>query len=73
MSEKKQTYEEALIKLEKIIEEIESNEITLDESLKKYQTGIGLIKFCQEKLSEVEQKIKILDSDTGTLKDFTIE
>ena len=73
MSEKKQTYEEALSKLEKIIDEIENNEITLDESLKKYQTGVGLIKFCQEKLSEVEQKIKLLDSETGNLKDFTVE
>ena len=48
-----------------VIKEIET-------ALEKYQQGMALVKFCQEKLTEVEQKVKILDTDTDSLKDFNI-
>lgn len=68
-----QNFEDAISELEKIISQIENNEIKLEEALEKYQKGVTLIKYCQEKLEDVEQKIKILDPETDSLKDFTIE
>lgn len=58
MSEPK--FEDALKKLEKIVAEMESGEIPLDESLKRYEEGIKLSRFCLKKLEEAEKKIEIL-------------
>jgi len=58
MSEPK--FEDALKRLEKIVAEMESGEISLDESLKRYEEGIKLSRFCVKKLEEAEKKIEIL-------------
>jgi exodeoxyribonuclease VII small subunit len=65
-------FEEAIAELEQIVLQIENNEVKLETALEKYQHGMALIKFCQEKLTEVEQKVKILDTDTDSLKDFNV-
>ena len=58
MSEQK--FEDALKKLEKIVEEMEAGELSLDESLKRYEEGITLSRFCMKKLEDAEKKIEIL-------------
>ncbi len=74
MTEKnKLNFEQAISKLEQIIQNIETNEIDLETALNKYKEGMELVKFCQEKLRDVEQKIKILDLDNDQLKDFQTE
>ena len=65
-------FEKAIAELESIVNQMENNEIALDIALEKYQSGISLIKFCQDKLQEAEQKIKILDPESDTLKDLSI-
>jgi exodeoxyribonuclease VII small subunit len=65
-------FEAAIAELEQIVLQIENNEVKLETALEKYQHGMALVKFCQEKLTEVEQKVKILDTDTDSLKDFNI-
>jgi exodeoxyribonuclease VII small subunit len=62
------TYETALKRLEKIIEELESGDLPLEKSLKKFEEGVALSKFCSKKLEETEGKITQLVKDTdGTL------
>lgn len=63
-------FEKAIFELEKLVKQIESNDIGLEVAFEKYQQGMSLIKFCQDKLKEVEQKVKILDEDSNELKDF---
>lgn len=58
-------FEEALKKLESIVEGLEQGKISLEDSLKKYEEGIKLAKFCSEKLEEAEQKIEILTKDSS--------
>ena len=58
MNEKFQ-FEKALEDLEKIVEAMESGELTLDQALKKYEEGVGLVRACQSKLIETEKKIAI--------------
>lgn len=53
-------FESALESLEKIVEEMESEELSLDKSLKKYQEGIELIRLCSEKLKAAEKKIEVV-------------
>ena len=68
-----ENFEQAIAELEGIVEEIENDEVKLEVALEKYQKGVALVKFCQDKLLEVEQKIKILDTESDTLKDYSIE
>lgn len=65
MSEKEMKFEQAVEKLEEIVDKLESGEIGLDESLKEYEEGTKLLKFCTAKLDEVEKKIEILVKDKG--------
>ena len=68
-----ENFEQAIAELESIVNEIENDEVKLEVALEKYQKGIALVKFCQDKLVEVEQKIKLLDVESDTLKDYAIE
>lgn len=62
MSEPK--FEEALKKLEEIVSQMESGELSLENSLKKYEEGIKLSRFCSKKLKEAQKKIEILLRDS---------
>lgn len=53
-------FEEALKRLEEIVERLESDEVLLDESLRIFQEGIELYRFCHKRLTEAEQKVKVL-------------
>lgn len=59
---KKVTFEDSLVRLEEITIKIESGDLTLDESLKLFEEGIKLSRFCEKKLTAAEQKIEILNS-----------
>ncbi len=53
-------FEKALEKLEKIVEALESGELSLDEALKRYEEGVKLSRACSKKLNETEKKIEML-------------
>ena len=58
MAEKK--FEEAMQRLEDIVESLEESDLSLDDSLKIFEEGVKLIGFCSKKLEEVEQKVTML-------------
>jgi len=67
------SFEKAMEKLEKIVDELEAGDIPLDASLKKYEEGIKLARMCQEKLEKARQKIEVLTKGKDgkfTKKDF---
>ena len=62
-------FEEALKKLEGIVETMESGELPLEALLARYEEGVRLLKICQEKLAEAELKIQQLEKNAaGDLK-----
>ena len=62
-------FEEALKKLEAIVETMESEDLPLESLLGKYEEGTQLAKICQEKLAEAELKIQRLEKTAaGELK-----
>ena len=63
MSNSKNTFEESLKKLEKIIEKLEDGNVNLDDSIKSFEEGVALVKECQKQLSEAEIKIQTLLED----------
>lgn len=55
---KELSFEQALKKLEKIAEELEGEDVTLEVSLKHYEEGMKLIGICSKKLQEAKKKLK---------------
>ena len=53
-------FEESLRKLEKIVEDLEKGDLSLDDALKKYQEGIELSRLCNQRLENAKKKIDIL-------------
>lgn len=65
----KERFEEALNKLEKIVSKLEQGDISLEDSLKLFEEGIRLSRFCNQKLEEAERRVEILVRDKeGVLK-----
>ena len=56
-------YEEAVKELEEIVDKLSSGKCSLDESVDLYTRGIELSKKCKDRLTEIEQKIAIINSD----------
>jgi len=68
---KKQSFEEALTRLEEIVTQLERGDIKLDEMLKYYEEGSQIINFCMSRLNEVEGKIKKISGKDES--DFKVE
>ena len=62
-SNKISNFEEDLKKLQSILDDIESEELTLEDSVQKYKEGMELSKKCQDALDEAKQVIKVLEDE----------
>lgn len=60
-------FEKSLKELEQIVRELESGDVNLDQSLKKFEQGIELYKKCRSTLENAEKKIKILSDSLKEL------
>lgn len=56
-------FEQAFRKLETIVGKLEQEELSLDESLKLFEEGIGLSRFCHSRLEQIERKIETILAD----------
>ena len=56
----KESFEKALKRLEEIVNKLESGNLPLDESLKIFEEGVKLSRFCTKKLDEAERKVEVL-------------
>lgn len=54
------TYEEAVKRLEELVNRLEDEDIALEDSLSVFQEGIALSRYCREKLAEIEYKVEYL-------------
>lgn len=69
MPKKEVSFEEALERLEEIVDLLESGENPLEKSLDLFEEGVGLVKICNKKLESVENSIKILVNNNGELEE----
>ena len=58
-------FEEALARLEAIVQELEGKDLTLEETLARYEEGSRLVGECTRRLEDAEQRIRVL-SEGGT-------
>ena len=62
---KSMKFEDALAELESIVKTLESGEQSLEMSLEQFERGVTLSRYCQQSLSDAEQKVKILLEENG--------
>lgn len=61
----KKTFEDALSQLESIVARLENGDLPLEESLKLFEEGIKLSRFCNQKLNEAQKKVEVLLKGSG--------
>ena len=59
----KNSFEESLTTLEKIVRELEQGDLSLEDSLKLFENGVKLSRECQERLNQAERRIEVLLKD----------
>lgn len=69
----KKTFEDALKKLDEITHDLESGDLSLEASLKKFEEGIQLARFCNSKLDECQQRVSLLLEKNGSLTEAPFE
>ena len=69
MAKKEKSFEDAMSRLEEIVDMLENGNSPLEESLKLFEEGVKLVKLCNSKLEGVEQSVKILTNNNGELKE----
>ena len=72
---KEESFENKMQELEKIVSELEKGDLSLEDSLKKFESGIKISKDCSKLLEEAEQRITIILENDGELKEenFSVE
>ena len=66
-------FEKALEQLEGLVEELESGDLSLENSLKSFEKGIKLARQCQEQLSKAELQVQKLIEENGELKTSSLK
>lgn len=68
-------FSEALAELEGIVSALESGQLDLEESLARYERGVALLRACQARLAEAEQKVTMLmgELDTDDVDDKSVD
>jgi len=70
MATKKTRFEESMKRLEEIVRELEGKDLSLEESIAKFEEGVKLGKVCRELLEKAEARIKVLvEDDEGKLEE----
>ncbi len=70
----KQSFESAMKKLEKIVEELEGDTLSLERAVKKFEEGMRLSAYCSRVLDETERKISLLlESAEGRVREVPFE
>lgn len=59
-------FEQSVAELEEIVKQLEKGELSLEDSLKQFEKGIGLARRCQDVLQQAEQKIETLTATNHT-------
>ncbi|MFH1398229.1 MAG: exodeoxyribonuclease VII small subunit [Candidatus Omnitrophota bacterium] len=67
MAKDKQSFEEDILRLQKIVEELAAGKLTLGESLKKYEEGVKLAQSCSLALSDAQRKVELLMKKEGKI------
>lgn len=71
--DKDPSFEDSLSALEKIVGQLESGELPLEQALEIFEEGIGLARRCQTQLAEAERKVEVLLRERGEIKTVSFD
>jgi len=71
-NENKLSFEEAMTKLEEIVEKLEEGDIPLEDAIKYYKEGMELSKLCHDKLKHVEAQLTQIITEDGRTETFVL-
>jgi exodeoxyribonuclease VII small subunit len=60
---KSKSFEDALKRLEEVLDSLEHGNLNLEESVKAFEEGVGLVRYCHGRLDEVERRVELLLKD----------
>lgn len=63
--EEEQSFEQALDRLEQIVERMEAEQLPLEQLLAQYEEGVKLVNFCSERLAAAEKRIEIISRNAS--------
>lgn len=67
-------FEQAIVELEEIIKQLESGELSLDDSMEKFKQGVELANICNKKLQQAEKSItQLIENTDGTITEEKFE
>ncbi|MFD1066208.1 exodeoxyribonuclease VII small subunit [Oceanobacillus locisalsi] len=67
------TFEQAMEKLEVIVKKLEEGDVPLEQAIEYYHDGMKLSKLCNEKLTNVQEKMVSILNEQGELESFDVE
>lgn len=67
------TFEQALTRLEGIVDTLSKGRLSLDQAMAEFEEGISLFRLCDEKLRSAEQRVRILTESEEESKEHCIE
>jgi exodeoxyribonuclease VII small subunit len=71
--DKELTFEEAMMKLEEIVEKLEEGNVPLEQAISFFQEGMRLSKICHDKLQHAEKQMEYILREDGQLAPFSIQ
>jgi exodeoxyribonuclease VII small subunit len=72
-NDQKVSFEEAMNKLEQIVDKLEEGDVPLEKAIAFYKEGMELSKLCHDKLKSVEEQLTQIITEDGRKQNFTIE
>lgn len=66
------TFEENILELERIVKELESGNVSLDDAINKYKEAMELSKKCSDKLKSAEEQVNKILLDDNSEEDFKV-
>jgi exodeoxyribonuclease VII small subunit len=72
-TENKLSFEEAMNKLEQIVDRLEEGDVPLEEAIQFYKEGMELSKLCHDKLKSVEEQLTQIITEDGRTENFSVE
>ncbi|QHS22715.1 exodeoxyribonuclease VII small subunit [Virgibacillus sp. MSP4-1] len=67
------SFEDAVEKLENIVEKLEEGDVPLEKAIEYYQEGMKLSKFCNDKLTKVEKQMEQILNDQGEFEPYSVQ
>ena len=67
------TFEKAIARLEEIVRNLEEGELSLGDSLKAFEEGMALSRFCSDELESAEKKVTMLEKESGKYREAVFD